>query len=389
MLYSDHLIIRRLDAKDETEDVESILQYGAKAIFDDKEAEATAIRYTDEEIDELLTRSAEPATENENTAAGAFAHAKIWEKSGTLGRVAVEGEEPQDGDMHGFWAGIIDQQEAAARAARLAAQQQMARGRQRRPVSYQTDQPVMKSRRRRAGSDFSSEDDFEGGGGGRMGSDGESDDEFMLDANELREARRRRRKNGEGDDDEPQRKRRKPMNKQERGRMRRDKIERLLEHAKRFDEPELESILIRALTINMQDQSEFLGGRFSRNAFIADMDTLGCAAYWLEEATKMIRGLAEASKLASEGKLGDSNMDSPKPAATSMNGVAAPTSVKAEEQPAVAAAPLAADAANVSSLPAVKTEDSKASLVQSTLSFGSSRPPPANGAPTSKTEPEA
>lgn len=115
---ADHLIIQRIDAKDESEDVEGILQYGAKAIFDDKEAEANAIKYTDADVETLLARSAEPLPEAEANSAGAFAHAKIWEKSGKLEDVVVPEEEQTDDNMHGFWAGILDNQEAEERKRR-------------------------------------------------------------------------------------------------------------------------------------------------------------------------------------------------------------------------------------------------------------------------------
>ncbi|KAK4056311.1 hypothetical protein OIO90_002755 [Microbotryomycetes sp. JL221] len=280
----DHLIIRRIDAKDETDDVESILQYGAKAIFDDKEAEATAIRYSDAEIDELLTRSAEPAKEGEQTAAGAFAHAKIWEKTGKLGDVSVEGGEDDGGNgdnMHGFWADIIDQQEAAARAARAAAAANIGRGRRTKPVSYQTDVPVSKTKKRRSAfdSDFdSSEDDF--GAPARGMSDAESEDEFQF-ANDDKPRRRK----GKGSDvlsDARLPPKRPRASKAQRARKRRDQLELLQKHAKRFNEPELESILIRTQTTNVRDQS-----------------------YWLEEATKFIRGLAASTQTGVKAEGGE------------------------------------------------------------------------------------
>ncbi|KAM0792856.1 hypothetical protein ACM66B_002620 [Microbotryomycetes sp. NB124-2] len=268
----DHLIIRRIDAKDETEDVESILQYGAKAIFDDREAEATAIRYSDAEIDELLTRSAEPAAEGDTTAAGAFAHAKIWEKTGKLGEVRVEGEDGDGNDdgMHGFWADIIDQQEAAARAARAAAAANIGRGRRTKPVSYQTDMPVSKTRKRGGDSDFDSSGDEFGGDRGGF-SDADTDDEFSFGFDGR--GRGRKSRGGDGWSNDRHTPKRQRLSKAERARKRRDQLEMLHKHAKRFNEPELESILIRTETTNVRDQS-----------------------YWLEEATKFIRGLAESNK---------------------------------------------------------------------------------------------
>lgn len=135
----DHLIIQRIDAKDETEDVESILQYGAKAIFDDQEAEATAIRYTDAEVDELLARSAAEVSDADKAANGgaSFAHAKIWEREkGGLEDVAVpeDGGDDKDGDenLHGFWSSILDQQQQAERDRKAAENANVGRGKRKR-----------------------------------------------------------------------------------------------------------------------------------------------------------------------------------------------------------------------------------------------------------------
>ncbi|KAJ3070482.1 hypothetical protein HK102_006656, partial [Quaeritorhiza haematococci] len=65
----DHLIVENMDKQLEGGDVESVLQYGAKTLFDDDEetAEAHAIRYTDEELDKLLDRDGMVQTLEEST----------------------------------------------------------------------------------------------------------------------------------------------------------------------------------------------------------------------------------------------------------------------------------------------------------------------------------
>lgn len=89
-------------------------QYGAKAIFDDKEAEATAIRYSEQEIDVLLARSAAEITDASQPNAGAsFAHAKIWERGG-LDDVTVPDEtEDKDENLHSFWSSVLSDQQIA------------------------------------------------------------------------------------------------------------------------------------------------------------------------------------------------------------------------------------------------------------------------------------
>ncbi|GAA5951446.1 hypothetical protein JCM21900_004412 [Sporobolomyces salmonicolor] len=136
----EHLIIQRIDAKDESEDVESILQFGAKAIFDDSAAEASSIKYTDADIDELLAKTAEPPSAAENEAAGAFSHAVEWvsKKSGLDEVAATEGDGAgANEDLHDFWAGVVEQQQKAERAAKAAREANVGRGKRKRAaVNY-------------------------------------------------------------------------------------------------------------------------------------------------------------------------------------------------------------------------------------------------------------
>lgn len=116
-------------------------QYGAKAIFDDKEAEANAINYTESDVEALLTRTAEPLPEAEQDSAGAFAHAKIWEKSGKLEDVVIEEVEETGENLHGFWAGILDKQEAEERRRKAEAAANVGRGKRSRATVSATPIP--------------------------------------------------------------------------------------------------------------------------------------------------------------------------------------------------------------------------------------------------------
>lgn len=264
---ADHLIIQRIDAKDESEDVESILQYGAKAIFDDKEAEANAIRYTDSEVDTLLARSAEPIPEGEKTAAGAFAHAKIWERSGKLEDVTVNEEEESKGgeNMHGFWANILDQQAEAERQAKIFASINVGRGKRNRgsTIAYKTDSPARLGKRRKgADSDGSSGDEFMDMDRTAM-SDEDSDEEFLLDPDEAPKGKR-----GRSAFDEPKRRRGGLINpfggntdalKKVRDQYRRELIEHLAIFARRYGDPDVDLMLEQAAKATSRlDQSESL-----------------------------------------------------------------------------------------------------------------------------------
>lgn len=108
-------------------------QYGAKAIFDDQESEANQIKYSDQDIDELLARSAEvnDATEK-NGSAAAFAQAKIWELKRDDGHAAQASSE--DENLHDFWTEILKEQELKDEAQKAAVSQNLGK-RRRKDVS--------------------------------------------------------------------------------------------------------------------------------------------------------------------------------------------------------------------------------------------------------------
>ncbi|GAA5831036.1 hypothetical protein JCM11251_005118 [Rhodosporidiobolus azoricus] len=137
----EHLIIQRIDAQDESEDVESMLQHGAELVFDEEAAEKDAIRYTDTDIDTLLKKTAE-STEGETDAAGTFAEAQVWSvHKGSLDEAATidDGaqEVEQKKDLHDFWSKIVSQQQQAEREAKAAQAANVGRGKRRRAqVNY-------------------------------------------------------------------------------------------------------------------------------------------------------------------------------------------------------------------------------------------------------------
>ncbi|GAA5857411.1 hypothetical protein JCM8547_002265 [Rhodosporidiobolus lusitaniae] len=137
----EHLIIQRIDAKDETEDVESMLQFGAQAVFDEEAAEAAAIRYTDGDIDDLLKKTAEPSAQ-ESEAAGTFAQAQVWvrDKGGlddaaTLDQPQAEAE--QGRKLKDFWSNIVEKQQELERQKKAKQDADIGRGkRTRKQVNY-------------------------------------------------------------------------------------------------------------------------------------------------------------------------------------------------------------------------------------------------------------
>lgn len=139
----DHLIIKRMDESDPTEDVQSILQYGAQAIFDDEEAKKQEIKYTDKDIDDLIDRSSAVVNKDASEGAGAtFAQAQIWRREeGALAEVSVDDLAKEDGgDQHDFWARILAEKKEQDERARLDKLNSVGRGkRQRRQDIDYTD----------------------------------------------------------------------------------------------------------------------------------------------------------------------------------------------------------------------------------------------------------
>ncbi|GAA5979555.1 hypothetical protein JCM10908_002967 [Rhodotorula pacifica] len=138
----EHLIIQRIDATDESEDMESMLQFGATAVFDDDNAEKNAIRYTDQDVDDLLAKTAKPVEKKED-AASTFATAQIWIREGgeldTFDADKVEDKvEPEN--LHDFWSKVVDQQQEVERSQKVAQAMTIGRGKRRRAqVNYKID----------------------------------------------------------------------------------------------------------------------------------------------------------------------------------------------------------------------------------------------------------
>ncbi|KAI9316427.1 P-loop containing nucleoside triphosphate hydrolase protein, partial [Dichotomocladium elegans] len=119
-LVMDHLVVEKMDQADfEDQDIESILKFGAQALFDDNSCKD--ISYDSNAIDRLLDRSAlqvlgnrpaGQANENEDDADPesnpkpmSFSFAKVWradKKDGTLEELVQE-DEAQEKENEDFW----------------------------------------------------------------------------------------------------------------------------------------------------------------------------------------------------------------------------------------------------------------------------------------------
>lgn len=137
----DHLIIDRMGAdEDEEVDVESILKFGAAALFSD-EVEEKVIKYDTASIETLLDRSQIEQTtssDKEGSAELAFSFARVWEnEKGTLVEDGFGTGEYQISES--TWDKILQEREAEAQREReeKARREQLGRGRRKR-VPIQT-----------------------------------------------------------------------------------------------------------------------------------------------------------------------------------------------------------------------------------------------------------
>jgi len=139
----DHLIIDRMGAdEDEEVDVESILRFGAAALFSD-EVEEKVIKYDDASLETLLDRSQIEQTtssDKEGSAESAFSFARVWEnEKGTLVEDGFGTGEYEINES--TWDKILQEREMEAQREReeKARREQLGRGRRKRaPIQNYT-----------------------------------------------------------------------------------------------------------------------------------------------------------------------------------------------------------------------------------------------------------
>ncbi|RPA98613.1 hypothetical protein L873DRAFT_1844118 [Choiromyces venosus 120613-1] len=147
----DHLIIEKMDATEEEEvDVESILKFGARALFEDEgeASEARRIRYDDDSVDKLLERVAieEPTVaekDGTNTGETAFSFARVWANDTSVLEEGFGQEQEEEAPL-GFWDKVLKEREEEARLEAASKAEELGRGRRNKKVDY------------RMGFDFSS-----------------------------------------------------------------------------------------------------------------------------------------------------------------------------------------------------------------------------------------
>ncbi|KAJ6126789.1 hypothetical protein N7523_002401 [Penicillium sp. IBT 18751x] len=139
----DHVLIDRMEADEDEENLESILQHGAASLFDDDDS--GDIHYDLPSIDRLLDRSqAEKAEQSATTDSGPteqpkFNFARVWQNDrGTLEEVAEETEEITAADVTA-WEEILRERERDANEEAHSNIEGLGRGKRKRAmINYQS-----------------------------------------------------------------------------------------------------------------------------------------------------------------------------------------------------------------------------------------------------------
>ncbi|KAI5812331.1 SNF2 family N-terminal domain-containing protein [Pyronema omphalodes] len=126
-------------------DIESILSYGAKKLFEDDEDESV-IKYDDKSIDKLLDRShieATKPTDGDGEIAGEqpFSFARVWanDKGELEEEDADDFEKAEEEAPPGFWERVLEEREEEARREAEAQREELGRGRRKRNMSLNQD----------------------------------------------------------------------------------------------------------------------------------------------------------------------------------------------------------------------------------------------------------
>ncbi|CAE6521305.1 unnamed protein product [Rhizoctonia solani] len=167
-LVLDHLIVQKLGDEDEMEDIQNILMFGAKALFENPGESASDIKYTEKDIEDLIIRAETEKIEEKQSEGGGmqFDFAQVWNRQGSNTEI---GQDNQDtGADDDFWTGVIKR--AAEEKEKKRAQVLMGRGARKRAVANYREGDIEDSPERKPS-----------GQGSKAGEDEEEDREFRVE----------------------------------------------------------------------------------------------------------------------------------------------------------------------------------------------------------------
>ncbi|KAL2873529.1 hypothetical protein SGCOL_011304 [Colletotrichum sp. CLE4] len=137
----DHVLIEAMDDLGESEDLESILKFGASALFSNDQSEKDIVRYDDASVDKLLDRSTieQTKTGDDDSAESQFSFARVWanDKDGFEDNLAEEHEPTVNPNV---WEEILAEREAEAKRIADLNKEVLGRGgRRRQAISYKNN----------------------------------------------------------------------------------------------------------------------------------------------------------------------------------------------------------------------------------------------------------
>ncbi|KAI8235424.1 Chromatin remodeling factor mit1 [Colletotrichum sp. SAR 10_96] len=161
----DHVLIEAMDDTGEPDDLESILKFGATALFSDDQNEKDIIRYDEASVEKLLDRShiEQTSTGQDESAESTFSFARVWanDKGGFEDNLAEENEPTVNPNV---WEEILAEREVEAKRLAELNKEVLGRGgRRRQAVNYKTNAPIATDLAVDHGGSSDNDEDFVGG----------------------------------------------------------------------------------------------------------------------------------------------------------------------------------------------------------------------------------
>ncbi|KAF8932788.1 hypothetical protein BGZ58_006793 [Dissophora ornata] len=188
----DHLIVERMEDENlDPVDVESILKFGAKALFEEESATNEDLKYDDAALEALLDRSKIEHNWNDNdngeTKVSGFGFAKVWTETKGIVDEDIPIDAPPETEEEGFWSTLLRDRLAMAYAQE---EELLGRGARRKTVlSYAEngkDNEGPPNKKRKAGKDVPSKEEEDYVDQDLLGSEVESgDSDAEIDPNAI------------------------------------------------------------------------------------------------------------------------------------------------------------------------------------------------------------
>ncbi|THV06013.1 hypothetical protein K435DRAFT_744240 [Dendrothele bispora CBS 962.96] len=168
-LVLDHLIVQKInDEESAGENVQSILMYGAQALFESDEGSAKDITYTDNDIDSLIQRTETEGDADDSArkeSSGTFSFAKIW----TADKDELEEIEDEDQAQGDSWAQTLQKINTEREKLKIQEEALSGRGVRRKAAMqkqnvYIEDTPIKKNKKNKFRTISDGESAYQGSG---------------------------------------------------------------------------------------------------------------------------------------------------------------------------------------------------------------------------------